>query len=172
MVGFHGTTSAASAVIETQGFLPNKVFSAHEHTQILELARALGWNTGSYQQWLDMRSVSFAKDPLFAIHHVTNAGNAGGQGLYNVRDALAFILNNGSDESRAVAQAFQQKLAQLRAAAPVIYMVDLSNLGPRLVPSEVDYNMYWNPEEALPAISEIDPGRIIEKLVFAAPREP
>lgn len=167
-VGYHGTTSLASADIEARGFLPNKVFSDQEHAQILQLAGELGWNRWNYMEWLGMRSVSFAKDPLFAIHHVTNAGKAGGQGLYNVRDALAAILSNGSDESRAVAETFQQKLAQLRAAPPVIYKVDLSNLGPHLVESREDFNMYWDETKALPAISEIDPGRIIEKLVFAA----
>lgn len=165
-VGYHGTSSLACAAIEAYGFLPNKVFSDHDHGQILDMVGELGWDTWSYTQWLDMRSVSFAKDSHFAINHVTNAGNAGGQGLYNVRKALAFILNNGSDESRAIAETFQQKLAQRRAASPVIYMVDLSNLGDRLVESGVDFNMYWNPAEALPAISDIDPGRIIEKLEF------
>lgn len=167
-VGYHGTSSLACADIEAYGFLPNKVFSDDEHAQILRMARELGWDTGSYAQWLDMRSVSFAKDSHFAINHVTNAGNSGGQGLYNVRDALDVILSQGSEENRLVARTFQEKLFKLRASQPVIYMVDLSGLGPRLVPSGVDYNMYWDPTAALPDVSEIGPGRIIEKLVFAA----
>lgn len=169
-VGFHGTTSAASAVIEIHGFLPSKVFSEQEHIQILQLVKDLGWDAGSYQQWLDMRSVSFANDPKFAIHHVTQAGKAGGQGLFNVREALEFILSEGSIQSKAIAQTFRQRLDQLRAADPVIYMVDLSGLGPRLVSGNTDYNMYWDPCAALPNVSEIGPGRIIEKLVFATSR--
>lgn len=122
-VGYHGTSSSASADIEAHGFLSNKVLSDQEHAQILQMAEDLGFDTWSYTQWLGMKSVSFAKDPRFAINHVTNAGNSGGQGLYNVRDALAVILSKGSDESRAVARTFQQKLFEIRAAAPVIYMV-------------------------------------------------
>jgi hypothetical protein len=167
-VGYHGTSSLACADIEVYGFLPNKVFSDQEHAQILRMAAELGQDTGSYTQWLDMRSVSFAKDPLFAIHHVTYAGNSGGQGLYNVRDALEVILSRGSEENKVVARAFQEKLLELRASQPVIYMVDLSGLAPRLVEQD-DFNIYWDKTMALPAVSEIGPSRVIEKLVFTAP---
>lgn len=167
-VGFHGTTSTASAAIEIHGFLPSKVFSEQEHMQILELANGLGWDTGSYRQWLSMRSVSFAKDQKFAIDHVTQAGKAGGQGLFNVQEALELILSKESTKSNKAAQAFKKRLDQLRAADPVIYMVDLSNLGPRLVPNHEGYNMYWDTCTALPNISEIGPDRIIEKLVFTS----
>lgn len=165
-VGYHGTTSLASTAIEAHGFLPNKVFADHEHSVILQMAEELGWNTGSYKQWLGMRSVSFAKDPAFSINHVTAAGKSGGQGLYNVREALEAILANGSAASKAVAQTFQQKLSGIRAAPPVIYMVDLSNLEPCLVDGGGDYNIFWDPSKPLPTSSIIGPERIIEKLVL------
>lgn len=164
-IGYHGTTSLAAPAIEAHGFLPNKVFADHEHSQILHMAEELGWDTGSYKQWLDMRSVSFAKDPNFSINHVTTVGKAGGQGLYNVQQALEVILANGSVAHKAVAQTFQQKLSGIRAASPVIYKVDLSNLGQRLVDSGGDYNIYW-PSGPLPTSSIIGPGLIIEKLIL------
>jgi hypothetical protein len=166
LVGFHGTSSLASAVLEVNGFLPKKVLSDQEHAQILQMAGDLGLDTASYKQWLDMRSVSFAKDHRFAINHVTTGGHSGGQGLLNVRDVLAEIIRNGPDESRGMAQKFEHKISALRAAPPVIYMVDLSGIGPRLVDCGDAYNMYWNADAALPTVSEIGPTRIIEKLLL------
>lgn len=165
-VGYHGTTSLAATDIEAHGFLPNKVFADHEHSLILQMAGELGWSTWNYNEWLGMKSVSFAKDPNFAINHVTAAGKAGGQGLYNVREALDVILRIGSDENRAVAQKFQQKLSGLRAAHPVIYMVNLSNLEPRLVEGGGDYNIFWDRSKPLPTSSIIGSERIIEKLIL------
>jgi hypothetical protein len=164
VVGFHGTSSLASADIEANGFLPKKVFSDQEHALILQLAGNLGWDTSSYVQWLGVKSVSFAQDPKRAIDHVTTEGKAGGQGLYNLREALAVILDKGSDENRKMVRPLHERFLELRAAPPVVYMVNLSGLKPRLADCRGVYDWSWDPAVTLPTVSEIGPSRIIEKL--------
>ena len=88
VVGFHATSSLASAEIEQVGFLPHKILEHDDHKRILSVAIGLGLDVGSYVEWLEMRSVTFTKLLSQAVRHALE-GRAGGQGLINVERLLS-----------------------------------------------------------------------------------
>ncbi|MDR0242901.1 MAG: hypothetical protein LBJ65_14990 [Burkholderia sp.] len=168
LVGFHGTSSLACGKIEAVGFLPDKVLSATEHDQILAIATSLNIDEFWYRQWLDMRSVTFAQDAQVAIDH-TAGGHAGGQGLGSVQKTLRTILDRGDEGHREFARPFLERIELIRNAPSVVYAVDLSGLSGRLVRDKEKpiYHYYWHPQAPLPALSDIDPTRLIARLRLA-----
>jgi hypothetical protein len=166
-VGFHGTSSLACAKIETAGFLPDKIFSASDHTDLIAIASSLKVDTSDYMQWLAMRSITFAQYAKDAINHVRN-GHSGGQGLKNVRTVLQSIFNQGDESDKKVAEIFIEKIELIRGAPAVVYAVDLSGLDQRLVKDKYQqlFQYYWNPATPLPEISDIAPNRLIAQLII------
>ena len=164
VIGYHATSLLASVEIERFGFLPHKIFGKAVHDQVIAVAHRLNLPTYYYTEWLGMRSVSFGKILDHAIVHASQ-GNAGGQGLMNVERLLESINAHGTDADRVVASGFAGQIQAIRTSTPVIYAVDLSNLGPRLVDdaSTGYYQMFWNPSAPLPAMSEIGPERLIAR---------
>lgn len=164
-IGFHATSSLASAEIEQVGFLPHKIFSLEHQNQILSAARRLNLDASSYAEWLGMRSVTFAKVLSEAVVHARQ-GRAGGQGLMNMERLLAKITELGTDADRTLAAQFNEQIQTIRNSDSVIYVVDLSNLGARLVDDRSSgfYQVYWHPDAELPKTSEIDPSRLLAKL--------
>ena len=165
VIGFHGTTERVCNLIESKGFLPDKIFPESSHNCIRSAARLLDIDTLSYDQWLEMRSVTFAKEAARAIDHI-NAGNAGGQGLKNIKSVLDKILQRGDDQQKNTAREFVEQIECIQQANAVIYAVDLSGLKCRLVEDtrQPFYQFYWNPDLPLPTVSEIAPSRLIERL--------
>lgn len=165
IVGFHGTSSLACEEIETNGFLPSKVFSESDHASLLSMASSLSIDSSTYKEWLGMRSVTFAKQADAAVSHVQN-GSSGGQGLYNVQQVLSEILALGDDQQKETATAFVKKLEAIRKAPSVVYAVSLANFGQRLVKDQHQqlYHYYWNPSLPVPEFSDIGPDRLIAKL--------
>jgi hypothetical protein len=165
--GFHSTASTACDAIEQVGFLPHKILDADEHERLLDIADGLELDAGFYEQWLAMRSVTFTKTIDEALTHV-HSGKAGGQGLINI-DRLLVDIGTISNESDATfIDSIQARLQSIRDADPVIYVIDLSGLGQRLVdkPPGDFYQFFCDPEADLPAVSEIDPSRLIAKLTL------
>lgn len=164
-VGFHATSSLACAEIEQVGFLPHKILSQEHHSQILSMARRLSLDTSNYAEWLGMRSVTFTKVLSEAVGHARQ-GSAGGQGLMNVERLLAQITQRGTDADRTLAAQFNVQIQTVRNSDSVVYVVDLSNLGARLVDDRSSgfYQVYWNPNVELPKMSEINPSRLLAKL--------
>lgn len=167
-VGFHGTSSFACEEIETDGFLPSKVFSESDHASLLSMASLLSIDTSSYKEWLGMRSVTFAKQADAAVSHVQN-GSSGGQGLKNTQQVLLNILALGNDRQKEIVTAFVEKLEAIREAPPVVYAVNLGGFGQRLVNDQHQplYQYYWNPSLPVPEISDIGPNRLIAKLILS-----
>ena len=165
VIGFHGTTELACQLIEDKGFLPDKVFPELVHDDIRGAARLLDINTSDYDQWLEMRSVTFAQEAAAAINHITT-GNAGGQGLKNMAIVLEGVLRHGDDRQKSLACKHVEQIERIRQANAVVYAVNLSGLGQRLVkdPYQPFYQFYWNPNLPLPALSEIGSSRLIERL--------
>ncbi len=165
VVGFHATSYSASGQIESEGLLPNKILSEEQHTRLLGIAERLEIDVLDYQQWLQMRSVTLAKMLSEAVNHVRK-GRAGGQGLMNVERLLATIRKRGSEEETDFADRINRMIEAIRESAPVIYVVDLSCLGERLVDDNDTgfYQVFWHPEHPLPATSEIAPDRLIARL--------
>ena len=166
IVGFHGTSSLACPQIESAGFLPNKIFRSDEHEQILSNARSLGISTFSYEEWLGMRSVTFTQDFNTAKSHILQ-GNSGGQGLFNVVNTLQKIQEIGDSQQMSIASDFLSRVEAIRSSSCVIYAVDLSRLGQRLVRDQNQrglYQVYFDPNAPLPDISVVDPSCIIARL--------
>lgn len=166
-VGFHATATTACAAIERIGFLPHKILNDREHDDLLRIAADNSLDTDFYSQWLAMRSVTFTKTPGEAKTHVQN-GKAGGQGLINIDRLLRELGKVGASVDSTFVDTIQARLQLIRDSEPVIYAVDLSDLGKRLVdkPPGDFYQYYWDPDADLPAVSEIDPSRLIAKLTL------
>ena len=163
-VGFHGTTLLATNQIEARGLLPVKVFDQAKHDEVLKLCEQYNLETCSYAQWLGMRSVSFGVEAKRAVLHM-KSGNGGGQGLMNMIDVLTQLVERGDDAVKVYAQDMLKKIDTARQSQLVVYAVDLSNLGPPLVVQDAEvFQYYFNPTIPLPAISLIDPSRLIERL--------
>lgn len=165
LVGFHATSSEAGASIEANGFLPHKIFSTQEHERLITIAASQGIDTSWHEQWLKMRSVTFAKKESDALNHI-DQGSAGGQALKTMAEILGKITGLGDGDDANFTRYLQGKIEAILSARPVVYAVDLSNLGLRLTSDHLQplYYFRWNPEEPLPLISEIGPSRIIKKL--------
>ena len=166
IVGFHATSSEAARNIQRVGCLPDKLLSQHELNDLLNLARELSIDTqgmGGFEEWLAMKSVTFTKDFDDALNHV-NAGRFKGQGRQHILE----ILDKAADLTD-----LPPRLAQIRQALsasptihPVIYAVDLSNLGQRLIEPRYNsyYQIFWRPGAPLPSLSIVGPERLIARL--------
>jgi len=165
LVGFHGTSSLACQKIDTDGFLPDKVFPKADHCQIISIAASLEADTSGYLEWLDMRSVSFAQHAQFAINHV-RIGRSGGQGLAHVEAALQLIFDRGDEHQRNVARPLLERIESIRQAPSVIYAVDLSGFGARLANDQERsiFHYHLDPNAPFPKTSDIGPGRVIARL--------
>jgi hypothetical protein len=166
IVGFHATSSLACSDIESVGFLPSKIFTSKEHDQIVSEAKSLSIDTVSYEEWLKMRSVTFTKQCSIALSHLAQ-GNAGGQGLFNITEVLKQIGNLGDETQRSAATDYHRRIQVVRDAATVVYAVDLSNLGRRLVLDHHQqdlFQVYFDPSVPLPAKSIVESARIIGRL--------
>ena len=167
VVGFHATSYSAACKIERVGLLPNKILSEEQHARLLGIAERLEIDTHYYLKWLQMRSVTLTKLLCEAVNHARN-GRAGGQGLMNVERVLAAIRERGSGEETDFADGVHGMVKAIRESAPVIYVVDLSCLGERLVDDNGTgfYQVFWHPEHQLPTISVIAPDRLIARLAI------
>ncbi|AJE98838.1 hypothetical protein [Pandoraea apista] len=164
-VGFHGTSSLACQKIETNGFLPDKIFSDSDRDDILSTALRLEIDTSGYRQWIAMRSTTFTKQVDAAINHV-RSGHSGGQGLINVQAVLQSMQDKGTDADKEFAQRHLTTIQNIRDASRVIYAVDLSGFGKRIVDDEFRslYQYHLNPNVPLPATGDIGPQRLIARL--------
>jgi len=160
-IGFHGTSSLVESEIETHGFIPNKVFSQEEHEQILRAANKLEVDISWYQGWLEMRSITFAENEEDALSHIQN-GSSGGQGLANLLGVLIAISEAGGTEERDMAAKFEL----IRDSSSVIYAVNLTGLGPRLVRDRHQpfYQVYFDPNTVVPEASIVSKESLIAKL--------
>lgn len=165
IIGYHGTSSAFCTDIEANGFIPQKVLSPSEHDVILETAEELEIDTDSYKQWLGMRSITFAKDAIDAISHVTS-GQSGIQGAKNVLDALTAIRELGDKQQIDTIGGFREKIEELRNTNPVVYAVDLTGLGDRLTEDarRPYFQIYEEYGADVPKTGFIDPSRLIARL--------
>lgn len=164
--GFHATSSRACSAIERVGIFPDKIFGSNDHKMIIDVATDLGIDTSWYQEWLSMRSISFAKRQQDAVAHVSQ-GHSGGQGLVQMLGVLEKILSAGSLSQRNMAQRFADQIQEIRAIGSVVYAVDLSNLGKRLVqdPSQSSFlHVYFDQNAPLPEVSVVTPDDLIARL--------
>ena len=164
-IGFHGTSSLAESGIEVHGFLPNKVFSQEEHEHILRAANKLKIDTSWYHGWLEMRSITFAKNEDDALSHIQN-GSSGGQGLGNLQEVLIAISKTGNTEERDMAAKFISHIELIRNSSSTIYAVNLSGLGSRLVHDchQPFYQVYFDPSAEIPKNSIVSKESLIAKL--------
>lgn len=165
VVGFHATSELAFRHIERVGFLPSKVLSNQSHSCILRTACVLGIETGSYREWLGMRSVTFAKNLNDAISHAKK-GFAGGQGANQIIDILQSISDHGDFHQKGVAAKALQEIELFKQSPSIICAVNLSSLKDRLVEDRYSpyYHFYCHPDVPVPKVSEIGPSLVIDKL--------
>ena len=166
MVGFHASCTAASDQIETVGFFPHKFVDEDTHHRLLDVADQLHIRTsdeGGYRQWLGMKSVTFTKTPEAALAHA-DSGKAGGQGLAHI--AAIVVRARLLPEHRALIQGVERTISRILQSTGVVYAVDLSKLGDRLVVSADGqfYGIYYHPDQPVPTISVVDPARLIARL--------
>lgn len=164
-VGFHATSSLATHQIEHVGFLPNKIFTPCDQQSILVATQSLTIGTADYEEWLQMRSVTFAQNESNALEHIQN-GSSGGQGLGAMLKVLQAIALSGSASHVALVNNFISTIKNIRQSASVIYAVDLSNIGSRLVKDSNQplYHIYFDPNSPLPKASLVSPLNIIARL--------
>ena len=166
IIGYHSSVRSACAGIEEFGFLPDKIFPLEDHKRLIEMAEAYKVESLDLQNWLDMRSVTFTRRPDAAIKHIQQ-GSAGGQGLKNLTAIIEKLSLQVNVEERTFVDYLSKKIQEVRADQPVSYIVDLSDLGPRLNPDQTQpfYYYRWHPVKELPETSEIGPDRILMKLI-------
>ena len=166
VIGFHATTSLASDEIEKIGFLPNKIFIPEDHNTIISEAKSLQIDTSCYEQWLEMRSVTFTNNQTDALNHIKK-GSSGGQGLGNALSVLQAIASSGSAQQNITANNFINRINNIRNSSSVIYAVDLSSIGQRLVKDSKQaalYQIYFDKNAPLPSVSIVTPQNIIARL--------
>lgn len=167
VVGYHATSALASRDIEVYGFVPHKVLSDDTHELLVKAAVDVGMPaqaTLGYRQWLEMRSVTFTKSPQPALAHA-RSGFAGGQGLKNVKGIVAAIQR--SSKFASLVAEVQQQIDEIESAGAVVYAINLSGLGSRLVQADdcADYlRVYFNPLFPVPKVSVVGPDRLIARL--------
>lgn len=164
LVGFHATSRLAGQQIETHGFLPSKVFSADEQSELLTAAARLGVRAGAHESWLGMWSVTFSSKFDDAKNHITR-GSSCGQGVLQMLAVVNAVESKGEERDRTLARRIIARIQQLQCSTPVIYAVDLSKVE-RLVYDERDslFRLYWDTTKPLPQSSEVDPSRLIARL--------
>lgn len=165
VIGYHSTVRSASTEIEEFGFLPNKILPLEYHQKLIGLAEKFKIDSSGLQDWLSMRSVTFTRSPDDAIKHI-GQGNAGGQGLKNVRKIIGALPTQLTADECAFINSLQGKVDDVCNDQPVTYIVDLTDLGPRLDSDKIQpyYYYRWHPEKDLPEMSEIGADRILMKL--------
>ena len=169
VVGFHAASAFASRNIERVGLLPHKILDDATHNRLLKAAEEMGFPVhvmGGYAEWLGMKSVTFTKAPDAAIEHA-KSGKSGGQGLYHVSAILAKAAAV-SEHEQLVAEV-QEQLERIKSSTSIVYAVDLSGLGDRLVQAAdcADYyRVHWPPSASLPSKSVVGPERLIARLDF------
>ena len=168
LVGFHSTSISASVQIEKQGFLPDKIFDLSEHERLMAIAKTHNLDVFSYERWLSMRSVTFTVSPHDALKHITD-GKSGGQGLKNITKIIEKLPKTLDEDDRRFVEKIESRINTIRECDPITYVVDLSNLGPRLDKDQHQpfYHYRWNPSVPLSNFSEIAPTRILLKLIHA-----
>lgn len=168
-IGFHATSESASVDIEKNGFSPNKIFRSNEHDEVMRIANELKINAYMYSQWLEMRSVTFAREFNSTVEHILKGSASGGQGLENMIEVLIEIKEKGNETQKATAEKYLEKIDEIKISAPVIYAVDLSHLGKRLVSDKKQplYHIYWQPSCELPPSEQLVTNvHLIAKLEF------
>jgi hypothetical protein len=166
-IGFHASSTKASPEIEKNGIYPSKVFGYSEHEKIISIANEIRIDAEYYKHWLEMRSVTFTREFASAMSHIRQGSAGGGQGLGNMVNVLNEIKLMGNEYQKNVAETYLSKIQLLRSSSPVIYAVDLSHLGPRLVMDQHQplYQLYWQPDCNLPPSEQlITPAHLISKL--------
>jgi len=166
VVGFHATSSSASSAIERIGFLPHKILDEATHSRLIELARHIKIDTrrdGGYEQWLQMKSITFTKTFVDATNHVAS-GRFAGQGLPHISEIL-----DSPDipaEYHDLVHQVRVTIDGTRSSNPVIYAVDLSDLGERLVEPKYAsyYQVFFDPTAPIPFPSIVGPNRLIARL--------
>jgi hypothetical protein len=166
VVGFHATSAFAATEIERVGFLPSKILNESQHKEILEIARSLGIETndmGGYEQWLEMMSVTFTKAFEDAINHV-RTGRYEGQGVKHISKVL--LAAELLQERKNFLDQVRSSINEIKHSNPVIYAVDLSNLGGRLVEPKYEdyYQLFWDRSKPMPKDSIVGPERLIARL--------
>jgi hypothetical protein len=132
------------------------------HLDLLAVAQALSIDSNSYRDWLKMRSVTFSRDPNVAVTHALRF--CGGQGLMNLQSVASVVIANGDVKRTILAKEIIAQIARFRDSQPVVYAVNLSGLGDRLVNEGAIYQFYIDPRKPLPEASEIGPRRLLARL--------
>jgi len=164
VVGFHATSGAAASAIERVGFFPHKFFDHETHLGMIAVAKDVELDIGGscgYLAWLDVNSVTFAKKADAAISHATS-GKSGGQGLSHI----AAIVNaaGAMPQHHPLLQSVRAEIDRIERSTPVVYAVDLSGLGVRLAEEGDLYRVAFDPSAPRPAISIVDPTRLVARL--------
>ena len=129
-------------------------------------AKSLQIDTSWYEQWLEMRSVTFTNNQIDALNHIKQ-GSSGGQGLGNMVSVLQAIDSSGSVQQNTMANNFISRIDSIRNASSVIYAVELSKIGQRLVKDSKHaalYQIYFDKNVSLPSVSIVTPANIIARL--------
>lgn len=167
LVGFHATALRTASTIEAIGLIPHKVLDDGMHDQLLAAAHELSLPAGcrqSYAEWLQLRSVSFARNASSAIAHVCQ-GMAIGQGMVHV-NAIVEAAKGVAKFDQLVTKV-QADLEPLRASPSVVYAVDLSGLGD-LVTEELGgrgpvLRVRWRASDSLTS-TVLTPDRLIARI--------
>ena len=170
-VGFHATSLNSTTEIEKNGIYPSKVFRFSEHEEIISIANEIQIDVSHYKQWLEMRSVTFTREFEAAIAHIKQGSASGGQGLGNMVHVLNEIKEKGNESQKIASEKYLSMVQGKRNSAPIIYAVDLSHLGSRLVIDQRAplYQLYWRPNCELPPSEKlITPAHLISKLEVTA----
>lgn len=133
-VGYHGTSSAYSNLIESEGFRLKKPLPESDIAFVADLALkfpAAGADAHAVRGFLELGTVSFTSDPWVTLKFLLPS-RLGGQGVGFVSDAACALLKYvNSKLSTAEKERLQRivcRVSEIRSQPPVIYAVDLQQL--------------------------------------------
>ena len=112
-----------------------------------------------------MRSVSFTIDGAAAIAHIRKNGGCG-QGIGTAIKLLEEVVRLGDFSQQAEAEELRSKIRCANERRAVVYAINVSNLGPRIVKDKFQpfLHFYWDPQKPLPLSSEITPMMLFARL--------
>lgn len=110
-----------------------------------------------------MKSITFTKVFQTAINHV-NTGRYEGQGVQHISTILAAA--GQLPEHEDFLDQVRQSIFEIQSSRAVVYAVNLSDLGDRLVEPNYEeyYQIFWPPQKNIPPRSIVGPERLIARL--------
>jgi hypothetical protein len=130
-IGYHGTSSYYSPVIDSNGFLLTKPVPAAHLQRLVSIADHYREDASDAQGFIQLQSISFTPTSELALFYV-RPESFGGQGLLHVTRLIDILFKKYVERftayEAAELAAMRDRMVVIRKVEPVIYAVNLAAL--------------------------------------------